>query len=577
MIEETNTDEALVTHKACPCGNSSDAFALYPDGHGYCFSHACKNEKKRYAYGELSEELQSMLDQYGVTGEEVEEESTEELFSSVSLSKGTFTDISKRKISKETCKLFNVTLKVEEGVELSHYYPYYNTEGEHVANKVRGRGKSFKWEGTSKSSVLFGQQAFGSSTAKAVTLVEGELDALSTYQLLGSRYPVVSVKNGAGNALKDCKTNYNFLNSFKEIVICFDRDESGTLAANQVSKLFPNKSKIVTLEEGKDPSDYLMENRSADFTRRWFAAERYTPANIVRGEDLLERLRAQPTPESLTLPWDGLQDLTYGIRKGEMWTITSGSGMGKTQVLRELGFHIQQHTEDNIGLLFLEEPLEDAARGMMSLYAGKPLHLPTTEFTPQEWETAFDETLGTGRYVFFDSFGSNNIDTIVDTIKYMRYACDCRYIFLDHISILVSDQSAGDERKALDEIATKLKTLTIELDIWLGMVSHSKRPTGKSHEEGGQTSLSELRGTAGIGQLSNMVLGLERNGQDPDLYRRNITLIRVLKNRFAGLTGPACYLHYDRETGRLTQIDDPDTDAESDADDTEAEDFDEVL
>ena len=577
MIEEKNPDEALVTHKACPCGNSSDAFALYPDGHGYCFSHACKNEKKRYAYGELSEELQSMLDQYGVTGEEVEEESTEELFSSVSLSKGTFTDISKRKISKETCKLFNVTLKVEEGVELSHYYPYYNTEGEHVANKVRGRGKSFKWEGTSKSSVLFGQQAFGSSTAKAVTLVEGELDALSTYQLLGSRYPVVSVKNGAGNALKDCKANYNFLNSFKEIVICFDRDESGTLAANQVSKLFPNKSKIVTLEEGKDPSDYLMENRSADFTRRWFAAERYTPANIVRGEDLLERLRAQPTPESLTLPWDGLQDLTYGIRKGEMWTITSGSGMGKTQVLRELGFHIQQHTEDNIGLLFLEEPLEDAARGMMSLYAGKPLHLPTTEFTPQEWETAFDETLGTGRYVFFDSFGSNNIDTIVDTIKYMRYACDCRYIFLDHISILVSDQSAGDERKALDEIATKLKTLTIELDIWLGMVSHSKRPTGKSHEEGGQTSLSELRGTAAIGQLSNMVLGLERNGQDPDLYRRNVTLIRVLKNRFSGLTGPACYLHYDRGTGRLTQVDDPDTDTDVEDAETEAEDFDEVL
>jgi twinkle protein len=164
--------------------------------------------------------------------------------------------------------------------------------------------------------------------------------------------------------------------------------------------------------------------------------------------------------------------------------------------------------------------------------------------------------------VFFDSFGSNDIDTIINTIRYMRYSCDCRYIFLDHISILVSDQSAGDERKALDEIATKLKTLTIELDIWLGMVSHSKRPAGKPHEEGGQTSLAELRGTAGIGQLSNMVLGLERNGQDPDLYRRNVTLIRVLKNRFSGLTGPACHLHYDRDTGRLTQIDDPDIDPE---------------
>ena len=577
MIEETNQEEALVTHQACPCGNSSDAFALYPDGHGYCFSHACKNEKKRYSKQELPEEMQSMLDQYGVTEETEQEESTEELFSSVSLSKGTFEDIRNRKISKETCKLFNVTLNMKDGKETNHYYPYYNTTGEHIANKVRGRGKSFIWEGSGKEAILFGQHVFGSSTAKAVTVVEGELDALATYQLLGSRYPVVSIKNGAGNALKDCKNSYNFLNSFKEIVICFDRDESGTQAANQISKLFPNKSKVVTLDEGKDPCDYLIENRSADFTRRWFAAERYTPANIVRGEDLLDRLLNQPTPDSLALPWDGLQDLTYGIRKGEMWTITSGSGMGKTQVLRELSYHIQQHTEDNIGLLFLEEPLEDAARGMMSLYAGKPLHLPTTEFTQQEWDDAFQETLATGRYVFFDSFGSNNIDTIVDTIKYMRYACDCRYIFLDHISILVSDQSAGDERKALDEIATKLKTLTIELDIWLGMVSHSKRPAGKPHEEGGQTSLSELRGTAGIGQLSNMVLGLERNGQDPDLYRRNVTLIRVLKNRFSGLTGPACHLHYDRATGRLTQIDDPDTDTDTEVEATEAEDFEEVL
>jgi twinkle protein len=211
---------------------------------------------------------------------------------------------------------------------------------------------------------------------------------------------------------------------------------------------------------------------------------------------------------------------------------------------------------------------------MMSLSAGKPLHLPTTDYTQDEWDNSFEETLGTGRYVFFDSFGSNNIDTIIDTIKYMCHACGCKYIFLDHISILVSDQSAGDERKALDEIATKLKTLTIELDIWLGMVSHSKRPSGKPHEEGGHTSLSELRGTAAIGQLSNMVLGLERNGQDSDLYLRNVTLIRVLKNRFSGLTGPACHLHYERDTGRLTQIDDPDTDTDTE---TGSEDFEEVL
>ena len=551
-----NPEEGLIkSHQPCPCGNSSDAFAYYENG-GHCFSGKCEGGKNFYTNHELGIEEGKIPDMNMMFPVATKPATPKEL------SSGVTSDIPDRKINKETCKHFGVTLKHDDtGKELNHYYPYHDASGVHCANKVRGRGKSFIWEGSSREGTLFGQHTFGAGSAKAITVVEGELDALATYQLLGSRYPVVSVQNGAGNALKSCKSQYKYLDSFDTIAVCFDNDEDGITAASAVAQLFPNKAKVVKLQL-KDACEYLKENKQKEFTNCWFSAERYTPANIVRGEDLLERLSNQPTPECLTLPWEGLQDLTYGIRKGEMWTITSGSGMGKTQVLRELSYHIQQHTEDNIGLLFLEEPLEDAARGMMSLSAGKPLHLPTTEYTQDEWDDAFTDTLGTGRYAFFDSFGSNNIDTIINTIKYMRYGCDCRYIFLDHISILVSDQSAGDERKALDEIATKLKTLTLELDIWLGMVSHSKRPAGKPHEEGGQTSLSELRGTAGIGQLSNMVLGLERNGQDPDLYRRNVTLIRVLKNRFSGLTGPACHLYYDRGTGRLTQIDDPDIDQE---------------
>jgi len=54
--------------------------------------------------------------------------------------------------------------------------------------------------------------------------------------------------------------------------------------------------------------------------------------------------------------------------------------------------------------------------------------------------------------------------------------------------------------------------------------------------------------------LSDMVLGLERNGQSEDLKERHTTRVRVLKNRFSGLTGPACALYYDRMTGRMSEI-----------------------
>jgi twinkle protein len=50
------------------------------------------------------------------------------------------------------------------------------------------------------------------------------------------------------------------------------------------------------------------------------------------------------------------------------------------------------------------------------------------------------------------------------------------------------------------------------------------------------------------------VLGLERNGQAEDEVERNTTHVRVLKNRFSGITGPACDLLYSLETGRMKEI-----------------------
>jgi len=65
--------------------------------------------------------------------------------------------------------------------------------------------------------------------------------------------------------------------------------------------------------------------------------------------------------------------------------------------------------------------------------------------------------------------------------------------------------------------------------------------------------LAELRGSSSIAQLSDMVIGLERDQQHADPQVRNTTTVRVLKNRYAGLTGVACYLYYDKDTGRMIE------------------------
>jgi twinkle protein len=122
----------------------------------------------------------------------------------------------------------------------------------------------------------------------------------------------------------------------------------------------------------------------------------------------------------------------------------------------------------------------------------------------------------------------------------------------------VSAQGSGDERRAIDEIMTRLRMLVQETGIALICVSHLKRPDGKGHEEGTATSLSQLRGSGAIAQLSDMVLGLERNGQAEDPTVRNTTSVRVLKNRFSGITGPAGKLLYNHESGRMLEYNEED-------------------
>jgi twinkle protein len=168
-----------------------------------------------------------------------------------------------------------------------------------------------------------------------------------------------------------------------------------------------------------------------------------------------------------------------------------------------------------------------------------------------ELKQAFDEVINGGKFFTYDHFGSMDSENLLNRIRYMARGCGANWIFLDHLSIVVSAFGDGDERRLIDSVMTKLRSLVEELKIGLILVSHLKRPDGRGHEEGASTSLSQLRGSAGIAQLSDMVLGLERNQQDNE--NKNHCRVRVLKNRFSGETGLASTLLYSPEEGRLRE------------------------
>jgi twinkle protein len=535
------------THQPCPECGSSKGLTIYDNGNTQCF--ACANITVA-----KWDKTMEVLEMPGLPKSLVD-----------------------RNISAATVKRYKVTVEGDK-----QHYPYYQlVDGTHtsirVAYKTRTSDKNFYAKGNIQNTGLFGMNVFPAGSSLCITVTEGECDAMAVYELMGSKYPAVSVKSSS-SAVKDMKACYKYLDSFDKIYIAFDMDEPGQKAFNDIKEMFPGKVYHVKMRY-KDANEYLKKNEYEEFKKDWWAAVRVSPESIISGSSMWEMISTVDDLEFVPYPWKGLNKLTYGMRLDEMITITAGSGMGKTQVMREMQHFLLKKSDYNVGCLMLEETAKSAAMGVVSVEANKILHLPRSELVTKlqsifddgsfddvqgvsvdddELKVYFDATLGTDRIHFYSAFGENNIDRLISNIRYMNKALGCRIIFLDHISILVSEQTNGDERKALDEIATKLKKLTMELNISLIMVSHAKRQATKPLEEGGSTSLSDIRGTAGIGQLSNIVLGLERNGQDPDDIMRNVTMVRVVKNRFTGLTGPACQLYYDRETGRLTEVTDED-------------------
>ena len=520
----------------CPECHSSRGYGIDDGGFGHCFK--CGHRAKEESNGRViplntrSSHTEAPVSSQGY-----------------SLPNLLYRDLRDRKISVQVCEKYGVGFRGEDLV-----FPIGTSA------KVRIRGeKNFAIEGDWKDNTqLFGQERFNSG-GKYVLVTEGELDTLAAYQMLGNdKYPiaVVSVRNGAQSALKDCKANFDWLDTFEYVVFNFDNDPVGLEAQSHCAELFSHKAKCMVAVNGlKDASDYLMDNRAGEYTNNFWRAERWTPDGIIAGASLYDAVMKPIEKSDVEYPFDGLNSLTYGIRKGELVTVTAGSGLGKSQFLREIIWHIIQHTESNIGLMFLEESTRRTGLSLMSLAADKPLHLPDTVATQQEKDDAFNKTLGTDRVYLFDHFGSTDVDNIVNRVRYLAKVVGCDYVFVDHISIIVSAQSNGDERKAIDEIMTKLRMLVQETGISLVCVSHLKRPENRGHEEGAATSLAQLRGSGAIAQLSDMVLGLERNGQADDAAERNTTRVRVLKNRFSGITGKACALLYSHETGRMREID----------------------
>ena len=520
-MEQSN----YIRKEGCPHCGSSDANAIYTD-HAYCFS--C--------------ETYSML-----------EDREPQQPANTNLIDGEVNALTKRGISLETAKFWDYRIGNYKGqpVQIANYK---NNKGQTIGQKLRFANKDFLYLGDSKDIGLYGQHLWrNTGKMKMVTITEGEVEALSISQCFNNRWPVVSLPQGCASAKKAISKSIEWLEQFDSVVLAFDSDPQGVKAAHEAALLLsPGKAKIVSFPSGyKDANDMLKANQQKALLDAIWGAKSFRPDGILAGVDLWDMVTSKDDKESVSYPYQGITDKTMGLRVGEIVTISAGSGTGKSQFTKEIAHHLIRQGE-TLGYIALEENVKRTAQSLMSLSINKPIHLGSEGVTDDELKHAFADTLGTGRVFLYDHWGSTDSDNLLNKVRYLARGCGCNWIVLDHLSIVVSGMEGGDERRTIDTLMTQLRTLVEELQIGLILVSHLKRPSGdRGHEDGAQTSMSQLRGSAAIGQLSDMVIGLERNQQDQE--NLHTTTVRLLKNRWCGITGICCHLAYSIDTNRMTE------------------------
>ena len=362
-------------------------------------------------------------------------------------------------------------------------------------------------------------------------------------------WPMVSLPHGAAGAKKDIQKQIPLFQGYQEIVLFFDSDTAGRQATDEAcSVLPPGKVKVARLEGYKDASEALQANDAEAVRKAIWEAKPYRPDGIIDGKSLLTLVTTPQQPCQHEYHFKGIQKKLHGIRYGELTTITAGSGTGKTSFCRELAARLCDQGE-SVGILELEASNRRTALGLMSVAAQEPLHIG--EHEEAKLKSIFERTIANWNLYLFDGFGSFEPDLVYNRIEYMATGLECRVVFLDHLSILLSGLD-GDERRMIDQTMTRLRSLVERTGIALFLVSHLRRTNSdQNHEEGARVTLGQLRGSAAIAQISDQVIALERDQQADSA--RAFTTVRILKNRYSGEVGIACQLEYDLSTCRFIE------------------------
>lgn len=521
-------------HKPCPfvgC-ESSDAFSYNPTNKvGYCHSCGGRYPSKGMRLQSWAREVYPLMENnLRVIKEPEPMADKEEFFPS-----------GYRGITKNSRVFYGSTAILKDGDIHQVKYPYPN------GNKYRVTPKEFRASAGFRADMLFGMDKFPAGSAMAITITEGEEDAMAAFQMLGSKYPVVSLPGATPSRklLENCK---DYLGSFDKIYLSLDSDDKAENFAVALLNLFPGKVYRVPHGEFKDANDFLLANKEREYKAAWWSSKLFTPENIYHSaEDFLGLLHDTPDHSYVPTGIYALDDKILGLMQGHFTVIKAPTGIGKSEFMRYLEYNfISNHPDIPFAVWHLEETKLRSLLGVVSYHLKDNLtrkDLVDDKGKIAEVEQAISDITGNSGYMQFHMREEDGAEELINQIRVLTQVYGCKYVMFEPIQDVISISDDKAKEGVLADLSVRLSKLAADLNVGIVTIAHTN--------ENGDPKYCKM-----IGQRASVIIDLHRDKEADDLVDRNTTYIKVQKNRPCGLEGDAGKLIFDIESFTLSELGD---------------------
>lgn len=470
---------------------------------------------------------------------------------------GEFKDIVDRKISKNTCEIYNYQVGMYKGRNC-HIANVYNKEVVITSQHVRFiDSKQFEWINYNQNITLFGSH-IEFDYEKPVIITEGQIDAMSCYEM---GFQSLSLTHGIDTAEQGLLNYMEELKKFKKIILWFDNDEPGINKLKEILDIMPlgktfyvDLKKDKQLKKYKDANDvYINVSKADDFSYLNSLIKEYVPQGIKFGNNLILEEYLTPLPEGLMTGRPVFDQKTRGYKFGQLYLFMAGSGIGKSTILRNDILLLRRKYGVKVANFFLEDRQRVSELG----YVAMDLNIPIVDFidnpckyaTIEDIKKSWNEIINTEDMAFRDVNCSLDSKKFLKQIEYLVDVKKYKVIVLDHIQAL-TEEDLDEQRIAIDKFMSSFHKLIIKYN-FIGIIAcQLSNPSGqgKDWEEGREVTQSDARGSASLRFKPDVMIGLERNSRDES--EKDKLKLRIVKCRY-GDTGLTDEIRFVENTGRL--------------------------